>query len=151
MIENHDRKAIEQVIAKAYLQGIHGDQDEEKVKSGFHQDFAMLVRKENALEKVTVDEWLARVEVMKRENPGLWEAESTTDADRKEIIRQVIDRVVIDTQGSTEKVRVVIEWAGGTCTQGEMIRPVGKLERLSYYPELCDRVRALAAALSDAA
>jgi hypothetical protein len=46
------------------------------VKSGFHRDFAMLVLQDNALEKVTVDEWLARVEVMKTENPDLWEAET---------------------------------------------------------------------------
>jgi hypothetical protein len=73
---NVDREAIEQVIKKAYIQGIHGNQDEETVRSGFHHDFAMLVLQDNALEKVMVDEWLARVEVMKTENPNLWEAET---------------------------------------------------------------------------
>lgn len=73
---NVDKEAIKQVIEKAYIQGIHGNQDEETVKSGFQQDFAMLVLRDNTLEKVTVDEWLARIETMKAENPDLWEAET---------------------------------------------------------------------------
>lgn len=73
---NVDRKAIIQVIEKAYVGGIHGDQDRETVQSGFHQDFAMLVLQDNALEKVVVDQWLARVEAMKIEAPDLWETET---------------------------------------------------------------------------
>jgi hypothetical protein len=76
MMGNVDKEAIQQVIERAYIQGIHGHQDEETVKSGFHGDFAMLVLQDDALEKVMVDEWLARVEVMKTENPDLWEAET---------------------------------------------------------------------------
>jgi hypothetical protein len=63
------------VIERAYIEGIHTTQDEETVKSGFHQGFAMLVLQDDALAKVTVDEWLPRVEVMKAENPALWAAE----------------------------------------------------------------------------
>jgi hypothetical protein len=73
---NVDKEAIKQVIERAYIQGIHGNQDEEAVKSGFHRDFAMLVLQDNALEKVMVDAWLARVELMKTENPDLWRAET---------------------------------------------------------------------------
>ncbi len=73
---NLEKEAIKQVIEKAYIQGIHGNQDEETVKSGFHRDFAMLVMQDNALRRVMVDEWLARVGVMKAENPDLWEAET---------------------------------------------------------------------------
>ena len=36
----------------------------------------MLVMQDNELEKLMVDEWLPRVEVMKKENPDLWEAET---------------------------------------------------------------------------
>lgn len=77
--------------------------------------------------------------------PALWNAPSTTDADRKEIIRQVVDRVVLDSRGHSERVRVTIHWAGGTQTEGEMIRPVAKLQQLTYYPQLCERIRNLAA------
>jgi len=77
--------------------------------------------------------------------PALWQAPTTTNADRKEILRQVVDRVVLDAQGRTERVRVTIHWAGGTRTDAEMIRTVAKLSQLSYFPQLCDRIRELAA------
>lgn len=76
--------------------------------------------------------------------PALWNSPTTTDADRKEILRQVVDRVVFDVQGNTERVRVTIHWVGGTKTESEMIRPVAKLSQLSYYPQLCNRIRTLA-------
>jgi hypothetical protein len=71
-----DKEAIKKVIEKAYIQGIHGNQDKEVIKSGFHRDFAMLVLQDSTLEKVMVGEWMARVEVMKAENPHLWESET---------------------------------------------------------------------------
>lgn len=75
--------------------------------------------------------------------PALWNAPTTTPADRKEIVRQVIERVVVDAQGTSEQVRVAIEWAGGLRTEGQLIRPVATLKQLSTYPRLCQRVREL--------
>jgi DNA invertase Pin-like site-specific DNA recombinase len=85
------------------------------------------------------------IRLLSEDIPALWEASSTTNQDRKEIVRQVIERIVIDAEGTTERVRARIEWAGGTSTESIMIRPVAKLEHLSYYPQLCERVRSLAA------
>ena len=74
---NIEKEAIKQVIEKAYIQGIHGNQDEEVVKSGFHQDFAMLVLQDDTIHKVSVDGWLDRIETTKPENPELWNVETT--------------------------------------------------------------------------
>jgi hypothetical protein len=71
-----ENEAIKKVIEKAYIHGIHGNQDEEKIRSGFHEDFVMLVKKDNYLEKVTVDEWLPRIDQMKKDNPEMWAAET---------------------------------------------------------------------------
>jgi DNA invertase Pin-like site-specific DNA recombinase len=75
--------------------------------------------------------------------PALWAAPTTTDADRKEIIRQVVERVIVDVQGSSERVNVRIEWIGGSHTEETVIRPVGKLSELSTYPQICQQVQAL--------
>jgi hypothetical protein len=75
-MQDTDEKAIREVIEEAYIEGIHGSQDETTIKSGFHDDFAMLVLRDNALEKVDVDEWLRRLEQMKADNPDLWSAET---------------------------------------------------------------------------
>ena len=75
--------------------------------------------------------------------PALWAAPTTTAADRKEIIRQVVERVVVDMQGHSERVQVCIHWIGGGTTDGIVIRPIARLADLSYYPQLCARVRTL--------
>jgi len=78
MIDN-DKEAIKKVIEEAYIKGVHRDQDENKMKSGFHQDFAMLVLNNNEINKVSVDEWLKRVAKMKKDNPELWKSRTSYD------------------------------------------------------------------------
>jgi len=77
--------------------------------------------------------------------PALWQAPTTTAAERKEIVRLIVRRVVVAVQGESERVHVTVEWVGGTQTAGTIVRPVARLEQLSYYPQLCARARALAA------
>ena len=76
--------------------------------------------------------------------PGLWAAPTTTDADRKQLIRALVDQVTITVAGSSERVAVQITWAGGRTTGGQTIRPVARLDQLSSYPQLRERVRQLA-------
>lgn len=57
----------------------------------------------------------------------------------------------MDAQGESERVQVVVTWAGGSHTEHMVIRPIAKLEQLSYYPQLCERVRELEAQGLDAA
>jgi len=75
--------------------------------------------------------------------PGLWTAPTTTDADRKEIIRAVLTHVTVTVIGDTERVSITLTWAGGHTTNGELIRPVARLAQLSYYPRLLQRLQAL--------
>lgn len=77
--------------------------------------------------------------------PALWAAPTTTDADRKAIIRQIVERVTVAVHGESERMQVTITWAGGTETADEIVRPVARLEQLSYYPQLVERLHALAA------
>jgi len=74
-----EEESIKQIIERAYIQGIHGNQDENIVKSGFHQNFNMLVLQADTIQKFTVDEWLKRIEKMKADNPRLWEAKTAYD------------------------------------------------------------------------
>jgi DNA invertase Pin-like site-specific DNA recombinase len=77
--------------------------------------------------------------------PALWGASTTTNKNRKEIIRQILEQAVVEVEGKSERVRVRFEWAGATTTEDVVMRPVAKLEQLSYYPELCEHVRRLTA------
>ena len=85
----------------------------------------------------------AAIRRLAAEIPALWAAPTTTPADRKEIVRQVVERVVVDAQGRSERVLVAIEWVGGGRTEGEVLRPIAHLADLSSYPALCRRLREL--------
>ncbi|HEV2254691.1 MAG TPA: recombinase family protein [Streptosporangiaceae bacterium] len=78
--------------------------------------------------------------------PAIWHAPTTTDADRKLLIRALIESVRVEVVGTSERVKVQITWAGGHRTDAELTRPVAALTQLSYYPQLAARVADLAAA-----
>jgi DNA invertase Pin-like site-specific DNA recombinase len=78
--------------------------------------------------------------------PALWHAPTTTMAERKEIVRQIIQRVIVAGEGMSERLQITIEWVGGGTTAGVITRPISCIEHLSAYPQLCERIRALAQA-----
>lgn len=75
--------------------------------------------------------------------PALWRAASTTAADRQEIVRQLIERVIVTVQGESEKVDVQVHWFGGHATAMTVARPVARLDQLSYFAPLMARVAKL--------
>lgn len=75
--------------------------------------------------------------------PALWQAETTTAADRQAIIRQLVERVVVTVQGESEQVALHVHWVGGHRTEMQRRRPVARLDQLSYYPDLLARAAAL--------
>ncbi len=81
------------------------------------------------------------VRLLAADIPSLWSAKTTRESDRKEILRLVIDRVRVDVVDRSEHVCVAIEWAGGTRTEHEVLRPVARIEYMSYWPQLASRVR----------
>ena len=85
------------------------------------------------------------IEQLAHDIPALWQAPTTTMADRKEIVRQIIQRVAVYPEGKSERVQVTIVWFGSGMTSGLVIRPINRLENLSRYTELCERIKALSA------
>jgi len=59
------------------------------------------------------------------------------------IVRQLIERIVVTVVDSTEAVQVEVHWQGGHTTQTLVKRPVGRLEQMSEYQALMDRVKVL--------
>jgi hypothetical protein len=88
----------------------------------------------------------AAIQDLARDLPRVWNAPSTTQADRKELLRILIEDITATVVGDSELVDVTITWAGGHQTAGQAVRPVARLDQLSYYPALLARVTELAAA-----
>jgi DNA invertase Pin-like site-specific DNA recombinase/DNA-binding MarR family transcriptional regulator len=78
--------------------------------------------------------------------PAVWHAETTTDADRKQLLRHLIENVTVTVIGDSEQVSVEVTWAGGHRTTGRVVRPVAALAQLSYLPRLRQRAEELLAA-----
>ena len=84
------------------------------------------------------------IRALAKDIPTLWASPITTDSERKEILRQVVDRVIVKVVGGSERVEVGIEWAGGMRTDHEIKRPVMRWELLSDWPQLKRRIGELA-------
>jgi hypothetical protein len=85
----------------------------------------------------------ARIARLAADVPALWNAETTTDADRKEILREIIDHIVVQVEGDSEWVEARIHWAGGHQTYTRFRRPLRSSAKLSNAGSLVERVRDL--------
>src|SRR5258708_3208597 len=75
--------------------------------------------------------------------PTLWHGAGTTNADRKQIVRCLVERVTVLVRCDCELVDVRIRWAGGYESQQEIVRPVATYAQLSDFERLLDRVAEL--------
>jgi DNA invertase Pin-like site-specific DNA recombinase len=87
---------------------------------------------------------LAAIRALAGDIPALWAAPTTTVADRKRLLRAVIESVQVTADGATERVHATLTWAGGHQTHAALSRPVARIDQLSDYPALTERIRALA-------
>jgi hypothetical protein len=78
-----------------------------------------------------------------QEMPGLWVAPETTAQDRQEIVRLLLEQVLVEVQGDSELVDVTLRWSGGVESQHRVSRPVARYEQLSTYPRLLARIDTL--------
>lgn len=85
----------------------------------------------------------ARIRQLASDIPALWNAATTTAAERQAIVRLLIERVIVTVIDDSERVTVEVHWIGGHRTYAPLTRPVARLEQLSYYSELLERVLCL--------
>ncbi|MCM8738665.1 hypothetical protein M5E06_31650 [Azospirillum sp. A1-3] len=85
----------------------------------------------------------AAIERLAADVPAIWQAASTTAAERKEIVRLMLDRVVATVEGETENMEVECHWAGGRRTRHRLRRAVRRMTQLAGHDELLARTTAL--------
>lgn len=82
---------------------------------------------------------LAMVRSLTQDLPAVWNAETTTRADRQTIVRLLLERVLVEVIDASEQVRLECHWHGGNRTTQTLIRPVARAKSLSTYPALVAR------------
>jgi DNA invertase Pin-like site-specific DNA recombinase len=85
-----------------------------------------------------------RIRSLAQDIPALWHSPQTSGADRQQIVRCLVERVVITSQPESELVDVAIHFAGGFVSRCELRRSVARYEQLREYPQLLNRAQALA-------
>jgi hypothetical protein len=92
--------------------------------------------------QVTDDE-RARIVALASDIPTLWHAPATSASERKEIVRLLVERVVVHVQADSERTEVEIAWRGGPTTSHAIVRSVSRYECLQEYAQLLERIRQL--------
>jgi DNA invertase Pin-like site-specific DNA recombinase len=86
---------------------------------------------------------LAAIRELAQDVPVLWQAETTTRAERQTIVRLLLERVLVTVIDGSEQVRVECHWQGGQRSVHALTRPVARLKTLSTYTDLVARATAL--------
>jgi DNA invertase Pin-like site-specific DNA recombinase len=85
----------------------------------------------------------ARIAALSSDLPALWRAAGTSHQDRKEIVRHLVEKVVVHVKSDSEYVDATIHWQGGFTSQHEVVRSVKCYEQLHDFDKLMDRIAAL--------
>jgi DNA invertase Pin-like site-specific DNA recombinase len=74
---------------------------------------------------------------------SLWTSEITSSKDRQDLVRILIERVVVEVIGGTERLSVTVHWAGGYTSQHETRRTVSTFDELEDSEALLKRTQQL--------
>jgi DNA invertase Pin-like site-specific DNA recombinase len=83
----------------------------------------------------------AEIETLARNLPVLWQSSRASFAQKRQIVRRLVQRAVVWAPASTQEVRVQLHWAYGTVTEHQVTRPVRAWEHVTGAKELWQRVQ----------
>lgn len=92
--------------------------------------------------RLTAEE-TAKITALATDIPALWHAESTSGIDRQTILRALVEDVIVEVLGHSERLAVTVRWSGGFESQHEIRRAVGQFEQLESASEIRSRIVAL--------
>jgi DNA invertase Pin-like site-specific DNA recombinase len=104
------------------------------------EDYARFRRQQPA---ALTEREVAQVRALAQDLPALWQAPTTTAADRQQIVRFLVERVAVDIDGQGDRVRVRLTWVGGQTSEHEVARPVLRYEQTEGFGRLLGRIREL--------
>jgi DNA invertase Pin-like site-specific DNA recombinase len=79
------------------------------------------------------------IQALATELPKIWSCPTTTQEQRKDVVRQLLEEARVTVVGQSEQVEMTLRWAGGHETTTRLTRPVAKLSQLSYFDDLVRR------------
>ena len=82
-----------------------------------------------------------QIEGLARDLPALWAAPQTGLAEKRQVVRLLLEQVVVWAPASSQEVSVHLHWSGGTVTAHQLTRPVRNWEQVSDAAVLWERLQ----------
>jgi len=111
---------------------------------------AELVRREAARPKVLGPEEIAAISRLSLDVGRVWSAPSTTDKDRKELLRTLVEEVVVEVEREKHQAALVLRWRGGATTELVVELPRAYSPPIRTDEDTVDLMRRLAVHYDDA-
>ena len=128
-----ENRLVARTLELAWEEKLKAQRELQEQQERFHLEKPRVLSAEDQLQ----------VQQLAENLPALWNAESTTNADRKTILREIVDHVEVNIEGDSEWVEAWIHWAGGNRTYTRFQRPIASTSRLSNAKQLIGRVKEL--------
>jgi hypothetical protein len=88
----------------------------------------------------------ALIETLARDLPALWQAPTTSVEEKRQVVRLLLQRVVVWAPSSHQEVKVQLHWTGGTVTEHQVSRGVRTWEQVADAATIWQRVQSWQAA-----
>lgn len=106
------------------------------------------VRQQQGLE--LTEEQKAQMRALAEDLPKLWKSPTTSAQDRKRMLRLLIKDITVEKQRAERKAVLHIRWQGGAVEDMPIDLPLAAPDRVRCPETLVNRVRSLAATMTDA-
>lgn len=82
------------------------------------------------------------IEALARDLPALWQSERTSLVEKRQVVRLLLQQVVVWPSPSSQELQVQLHWSGGTVTEHRLIRAVRGWAQMSDARQVWDQVQA---------
>lgn len=122
----------------------------EKCLRELHAAEADLARRQDEKLRVISTQERAQVLALGTDVKRVWSAPSTTDRDRKELLRTLVEEVIVDVKREQDKAHLTLRWRGGLLTELDVHLPRSHPAPIRTDEDVVELVRRLAVHYTDA-
>ena len=65
-----ETERIKEMLNKAYVEGIHNFGNIDDIRNGFHPAFEMIILRDGVISKLSINDWIERIEANRQRNPN---------------------------------------------------------------------------------
>ena len=125
-----ENRLVARELEKTWESSLRDVQELEQQYAHFRQSHA---------DRITDSERL-QIRALSEHLPAIWNAATATATQKQRIIRLLVQQVVVNIQGTTDRLDVTLHWTGGFTSQHELSRPVLRYDQLADYDRMIARI-----------